>query len=236
MCAPRRFELSTHREGLSQPGAPLVALARHMDCEVLCAALGEVRGDSARLKGGRSPDAPGPRFKVLVRASVPNLRAEGMALLSRARLSGRRWRGVPMGAPPPTQKTSGRWRENRPRAGAFQALSVAFAERLRGRGDPPPGGQLVAAPLGYAPRPRRPRQEPARAKAGERTPERWPAPAANASQNDTKAHGTGKSSMARKPTVGQKPGGAPPPRPVWLLLQGPISARRPPCPSPAHGA
>lgn len=144
-------------------------------------------------------------FKVLILAAQNTVSDACMEFLIRDRLSWLRFLGFDLGAPTPDENTIRLFREKLTRAGAIDALFVAFDRQLPDRGYLPMGGQIVDATLVAAPKQRNTAAEKDAIKAGKSAAEIWPENPAKAAQKDTDARWTLKFAKGR-PLPGGKPG------------------------------
>lgn len=199
------FGLSDQLKRLSDCGDPLETMGWVVDFEVFRPALVKALayGDGAR--GGRPPYDPVAMFKVLILAAQNTVSDARMEFLIRDRLSWLRFLGFDLGAPTPDENTIRLFREKLTRAGAIDALFVAFDRQLRDRGYLPMGGQIVDATLVAAPKQRNTAAEKEAIKAGMSAAEIWPDQPAKAAQKDTDARWTLKFAKAR-PLPDGRPG------------------------------
>ncbi len=191
------FGLSDQLKRLSDSGDPLEVMARVVDFEVFRPALYTALAYGNGVKGGRPPYDPVAMFKVLILAAQNTVSDARMEFLIRDRLSWLRFLGFDLGAATPDENTIRLFREKLTRAGAIDALFVAFDRSLRERGYLPMGGQIVDATLVAAPKQRNTATEKEAIKAGRSAVEIWPDEPAKAAQKDTDARWTLKFARAR---------------------------------------
>jgi IS5 family transposase len=200
---------------LSDCGDPLETMSRVVDFEVFRPALEKALAYGDGAKGGRPPYDPVAMFKVLILAAQNTLSDARTEFLIRDRLSWLRFLGFDLGAVTPDENTIRLFREKLTRAGAIDALFVAFDRQLRDRGYLPMGGacqgssdaqhrwkaggggQIVDATLVAAPKQRNTATEKDAIKAGKSAAEIWPDQPAKAAQKDTDARWTLKFAKAR---------------------------------------
>ena len=199
------FGLSEQLKRLSDCGDPLETMGRVVDFEVFRPALEKALAYGAGTKGGRPPYDPVAMFKVLILAAQNTVSDASMEFLIRDRLSWLRFLGFDLGAPTPDENTIRLFREKLTRAGAIDALFVAFDRQLRDRGYLPMGGQIVDATLVAAPKQRNTAAEKDAIKAGKSAAEIWSDNPAKAAQKDTDARWTLKFVKAR-PLPSGRPG------------------------------
>jgi IS5 family transposase len=217
------FGLSDQLKRLSDCGDPLETMSRVVDFEVFRAALEKALAYGDGTKGGRPPYDPVAMFKVLILAAQNTVSDARMEFLIRDRLSWLRFLGFDLGAVTPDENTIRLFREKLTRAGAIDALFVAFDRQLRERGYLPMGGtcqgssdaqhrwkaggggQIVDATLVAAPKQRNTAVEKDAIKAGKSAAEIWPDQPAKAAQKDVDARWTLKFAKGR-PLPGGKPG------------------------------
>jgi len=191
------FGLSDQLKRLSDCGDPLETMSRVVDFEVFRPALEKALAYGDGTKGGRPPYDPVAMFKVLIVAAQNTVSDARMEFLIRDRLSWLRFLGFDLGAPTPDENTIRLFREKLTRAGAIDALFVAFDRQLRERGYLPMGGQIVDATLVAAPKQRNTAAEKDAIKSGKSAAEIWPDQPAKAAQKDTDARWTLKFAKAR---------------------------------------
>ena len=162
------FGLSDQLKRLSDCGDPLETMSRVVDFEVFRPALEKALAYGDSVKGGRPPYDPVAMFKVLILAAQNTVSDARMEFLIRDRLSWLRFLGFDLGAVTPDENTIRLFREKLTRAGAIDALFIAFDRQLRERGYLPMAGRS-SMPRWWRPpssatlRPRRRRSRRARA-------------------------------------------------------------------------
>ena len=199
------FGLSDQLRRLSDSGDPLETMGRVVKFEVFRPALEKALAYGDGAKGGRPPYDPVAMFKVLILAPQNTVSDARMEFLIRDRLSWLRFLGFDLGAPTPDENTIRLFREKLTRAGAIDALFVAFDRQLRERGYLPMGGQIVDATLVAAPKQRNTAAEKDAIRGGKSAAEIWPDQPAKAAQKDTDARWTLKFVKGR-PLPGGRPG------------------------------
>jgi len=199
------FGLSDQLRRLSDCGDPLETMSCVVDFEIFRPPLEKALAYGDGTKGGRPPYDPVAMFKVLILAAQNTVSDARMEFLIRDRLSWLRFLGFDLGAVTPDENTIRLFREKLTRAGAIDALFVAFDRQLRDRGYLPMGGQIVDATLVAAPKQRNTAAEKEAIKAGKSAAEIWPDQPAKAAQKDTDARWTLKFAKGR-PLPGGKPG------------------------------
>jgi hypothetical protein len=125
------FGLSDQLKRLSDCGDPLETMSRVVDFEVFRAALEKALAYGDGTKGGRPPYDPVAMFKVLILAAQNTVSDARMEFLIRDRLSWLRFLGFDLGAVTPDENTIRLFREKLTRAGAIDALFVAFDVTVR---------------------------------------------------------------------------------------------------------
>lgn len=191
------FGLSDQLKRVSDCGDPLETMSRVVDFEVFRPALEKALAYGDGTKGGRPPYDPVAMFKVLILAAQNTVSDARMEFLIRDRLSWLRFLGFDLGAVTPDENTIRLFREKLTRAGAIDALFIAFDRQLRERGYLPMGGQIVDATLVAAPKQRNTAAEKEAIKAGKSAAEIWPDQPAKAAQKDPDARWTLKFAKAR---------------------------------------
>lgn len=191
------FGLADQLKRLSDCGDPLETMSRVVDFEVFRPALEKALAYGDGTRGGRPPYDPVAMFKVLILAAQNTVSDARMEFLIRDRLSWLRFLGFDLGASTPDENTIRLFREKLTRAGAIDALFVAFDRQLRERGYLPMAGQIVDATLVAAPKQRNTAAEKDAIKAGRTAAEIWPDQPARAAQKDTDARWTLKFIKAR---------------------------------------
>ena len=199
------FGLSDQLRRLSDSGDPLETMDRVVKFEVFRPALEKALAYGDGGKGGRPPYDSVAMFKVLILAAQNTVSDARMEFLIRDRLSWLRFLGFDLGAPTPDENTIRLFREKLTRAGAIDALFVAFDRQLRERGYLPMGGQIVDATLVAAPKQRNTAAEKDAIRGGKSAAEIWPDQRAKAAQKDTDARWTLKFVKGR-PLPGGRPG------------------------------
>jgi hypothetical protein len=151
---------------LAVAGAALERLARVVDCELFRGALEAARDRSDRTRGGRPPYDAVLMFKVLVLQTRSTLSDDQTEYQIRDRRSFLRFLSHALEHRVPDAKTIWLLREQLTRAGAVARLFQRFDAVRRADGYLALGGQIVAATVIQARRPRLSRDEKATVKGG----------------------------------------------------------------------